>query len=134
MTVTSWPALSSSATSNRPINIVPPITRTFIVDFGFWISDVGFQTFAGHYPTSEIRNLTSVPLVVILLSQVRDQVLALHPAQRVLQLHELDENVMLRIKARRGHRRFEVEREPLLHAAHACPLGQIHEQHQVQNQ
>ena len=47
--------------------------------------------------------------VVILQPQVRDHLFALQVAQRVLQLHRLDEQVMLGIQPGRRHRRFEVE-------------------------
>src|SRR5262249_17038281 len=112
MTVTSWPALSNSATSSRPMNIVPPITRTLI-----------------RYDKRLKRRL-----IVILLSQVRDQVLSLHPTQCVLELHELDEDIVLGIQARRRHRTLEVEGKPLLHPPHAGALRQVEEQHQVQHQ
>src|SRR5580765_5271606 len=72
--------------------------------------------------------------VVILQAEVGDQILSAHPAQRVFQLHELDENVVLGIKAGRGHGRLEVKRQPLLNAAHSGALGQVHEQHQVEHQ
>jgi hypothetical protein len=41
--------------------------------------------------------------IVVFLAQMGDQVLAHHPAQRVLQLHRLDKQVMLGIKLRRAH-------------------------------
>ena len=41
-------------------------------------------------------------------------------AQRVLQLHQLNEQVVLRIQPGRVHRALEVEREPLLDAR-SCP-------------
>ena len=59
-------------------------------------------------------------LVVVLAPEVRDELLALHVAQRVLQLHQLDEQVVLRIQTRRVHRALEVERQPLLDAR-TCP-------------
>ncbi len=65
---------------------------------------------------------------------MRDQVLALHPPQRVLELHQLDEDVVLGIEPGRGHRRLEVEAEPLLDAAHAGALRQIEEQHEVEHE
>jgi len=37
-------------------------------------------------------------------------------AQRVLQLHRLNEKIVLRIEARRCLRRLEIEAEPLLDA------------------
>ena len=40
-------------------------------------------------------------LVVVLPSEVRDQFLAAHVAQRVLELHELNEQIVLGIEARR---------------------------------
>src|SRR6266849_8732023 len=71
--------------------------------------------------------------VVILLPQVRDQVLAHHPAQRVLQFHQLNEQIMLGIQVRRGHRRLEIETQPLLNPAHPRALRQIQEQNQIEH-
>jgi hypothetical protein len=67
-------------------------------------------------------------LVVIFLSQVRDQIFAHHPAKCVLQLNRLYEQIMLGIQAWRSHRRFEVKAEPFLNLAHARALRQIEEQ------
>src|SRR5579859_3344656 len=106
---TEWPAFSRSATSRRPMNSVPPMTSTFMQ-----------------------RGATTS--VVIFQAEVRDQRFAAHPAQRVFQFHQLNENVVLGIKPRRRHGRFEVEREPFLHAAHAGALRQVQEQHQVEHQ
>ena len=39
---------------------------------------------------------------------------------------------MLGIEPRRGHRRFEVEAQPLLDALHAGALGEVEKQHQVE--
>src|SRR5262245_41292838 len=72
-------------------------------------------------------------LIVVLQAEVRDQLLAPQVPQRVLQLHELDEQVVLGIEAGRGHGALEVEREPLLDAAHARAAGQVEEQRQVQD-
>src|SRR6266852_5233776 len=71
--------------------------------------------------------------VVILLPQVRDQVLAHHPAQRVLQFHQLNEQIMFGIQIGRGHRRFEIETQPLLNPSHARALRQIQEQNKIKN-
>ena len=59
------------------------------------------------------RNQTSV---VVLQPEVRDQVLAHDVAQRVLQLHRLDEQIVLRIEPLGRLRRLEVEAQPLLNA------------------
>src|SRR5579864_355299 len=72
-------------------------------------------------------------LVVIFLAQVSDQVLAHHPAKRVLELHGLDKQVMLGIEFRRAHGRFEIEAEPFLNAAHAGALGEIEEKNQIED-
>src|SRR3954471_6295143 len=65
--------------------------------------------------------------VVILQAEVRDQILAAHVTQRVLQLHQLDEQVVLRVEARRVHRALVIEGEPLLDAAHAGALREVEE-------
>ena len=47
--------------------------------------------------------------VVILQPQMRDQFLALQMPQRVLQLHQLNEQIMLGIQSRHRHRRLKVK-------------------------
>ena len=79
------------------------------------------------------ETVRSTYLVVVFLPQVRNQILAHHPAQRVLQLHRLDEQIMLGIQARCGHRGFEVEAQPFLDAAHSGALCQVEEQNQVEH-
>src|SRR5215469_10389514 len=67
---------------------------------------------------------------------MRDQLFALQMPQRVLQLHQLDEQVMLGVQARNRHRRFEIEAEPLLNADSLqlrATLCEIEEQDQVEN-
>ena len=56
-------------------------------------------------------------LVVILHTQVGQRVLLHQPAEGVLELPMLDEDVVLWIKARRCLWGLEVEREPFLYAA-----------------
>src|SRR5215813_7136324 len=53
--------------------------------------------------------------------------------QRVFHLHQLDEQIVLRIQAGRRHRALEVERQPLLDPRHARALRQVHEQRQIQH-
>src|SRR6266550_5791290 len=72
-------------------------------------------------------------LVVVLTAKMRDELLALEIAQRVLQLHQLDEQVVLRIEAAGVDRTLEVERQPLLDAMHAGALGKIEEQRDVED-
>src|SRR6202161_1325452 len=112
ITVTSWPACRSSFTSAWPMNRVPPITRTFRLA-GSWRLD---------------------PLVVVLEPKMCNQILSAHPTQRVLQLHQLNENVVLGIQPGSRHGSFEVEGQPLLNAFHARPLRQIQEKNQIQHQ
>src|SRR5262245_10866491 len=50
--------------------------------------------------------------IVVLASEMGDELLALHMPQRVLQLHELNKQVVLGIHLTRVHRRLEVERQP----------------------
>ena len=63
-------------------------------------------------------------------------ILALEVAQRVFQLHQLDEEIMLGIQARGRHRRLEVEAQPLLNARVLQlrrALGEVQKQHQVEH-
>ena len=46
----------------------------------------------------ERRNRTLASSVVVFPPEVRDELLAQHVAQRVLQLHQLDEQVVLRVQ------------------------------------
>src|SRR3954454_17880058 len=123
---TSWPPFTSSSTSWRPMNRVPPITSTFICSQ---------RKRCGSPPIGARRVFQKIQrLVVIFQTQVCDQVLAPHPAQRVLQFHQLDEDVVLGVNLGRVQRPLEVERHPFLDAPHPRPLRQIEEQHDVQHQ
>jgi hypothetical protein len=66
--------------------------------------------------------MKSAESVVIFRAEVSNQLFAHHPPQRIFQLHELDEKVVLGIELRRAHGRFEVKAEPFLNAAHAGAL------------
>src|SRR4051794_30046875 len=55
--------------------------------------------------------------VVVFPAQVSDDVFAHHPAQGVLQLGLLNEQVVLGLEAHGSHRALEVERQPFLDAA-----------------
>src|SRR5215472_16658481 len=75
-------------------------------------------------------------LIVIFQPQVSNQRLALQVAQRVLELHELDEQIVLRVESGRCHGGFQVETQPLLDAQPFelfTALGQVEEQHQVEH-
>src|SRR4029450_6898571 len=74
-----------------------------------------------------------VSSVVVLEAQVGDEVLALHVAQGVLQLHELDEQVVLGVEAGGGHGTLEVERQPLLDPAHPRAGREVAEDREVQD-
>src|SRR5580704_1903329 len=67
---------------------------------------------------------------------MRDEFLATQVPQSVLQLHQLDEQVVLGIEARGGHRALEIEAEPLLNAQAlelSSALGKVEEQDQVEH-
>src|SRR5262249_21393943 len=51
---------------------------------------------------------TLCTLVVILQAEMGDQRLAFQVAQCVLQLHQLDEQIVLRIESRRSHGRLQI--------------------------
>src|SRR6266487_3823132 len=71
--------------------------------------------------------------VVILKTQMRNQVFAAKVTKGVLELHQLDEDIVLGVERGCGHWRLEVEREPFLDAFHAGALGQIEEESQVEH-
>ena len=64
---------------------------------------------------------------------MRDQLLALHIPQRVLELHQLNEQVVLRIELGRVHRRLVVEGQPFLDARHARPLREVEKERRVEH-
>src|SRR5437868_742356 len=84
-------------------------------------------------PVTRAPTRTGCSLVVVLTAKMRDQILALDVPECVLQLHQLNEEIVFGIEPRRVLRRLEVEREPLLNAAHARALRQIHEQRHVED-
>ena len=73
-------------------------------------------------------------LVVIFLAEVGDHFFAHHPAQSIFEFHGLDEKVVLGVKRRRTHGRFEIEAEPFLDAVHAGALREIEEENEIENQ
>src|SRR5438094_8737495 len=84
-------------------------------------------------PITTAPTTTGCSLIVVLTAKMRDQLFALEIPQRVLQLHQLNEQIVFGIQARRVHGRFEVERQPFLDAAHAGALGEIEEQRHVED-
>ena len=56
---------------------------------------------------------------------MRNEIFAAHPAQRVLELHQLDEDVVLGVYLGRMHRPLEIEGQPLLNATHTRPARQV---------
>src|SRR5262245_16260552 len=91
--------------------------------------------------SAESQPMTSPPtiagwayvLVVVLTTEMRDELFALQEPQRVLQLHQLDEEIVFGIETRRVDRALEVERQPFLDAVHVRPLREIEEQGDVED-
>src|SRR5512134_2106560 len=67
-------------------------------------------------------------LLVVFDAEVGDLLLTHQPAQRVLELGLLNEQVVLRVQPLRRLRALEVERQPLLDAPHPGALRQVEEQ------
>src|SRR5687767_15853907 len=89
--------------------------------------DCGSVHWTGH---SSYQNVS----IVVFETEVSDQVLATQMTERVLQFHELNENVVLRIEARGGLRRLEVEGQPFLDPFHSGPLGEVQKKGEVEAQ
>src|SRR5205085_1548218 len=49
------------------------------------------------------------------------------------ELHQVDEDVVFGVETGRGHRRLEVEGEPLLNALHADALSEVEEEREVED-
>src|SRR5690242_4840938 len=82
----------------------------------------------------KLQNNWSCSSVVILQTQVRDQVFAHDVAQGVLQFHRLNEQIVLWSETFRRLWRLEIKAQPLLDADGAQfwrSLGEVEEQHQV---
>src|SRR5260221_5829046 len=73
------------------------------------------------------------PLIVVLTAKMRDELFALEIPQRVLQLRQLNEQVVLGVQVGGVYRSFEVERQPLLNATHAGALGKVEKQRDVEH-
>src|SRR5512139_813623 len=71
-------------------------------------------------------------LLVVVEAEVRDELLARDVAQRVLELRELDEEVVLRVEPLPDHRALEVEGEPLLDPGQAGALREVEEERDVE--
>src|SRR5262249_41026790 len=76
---------------------------------------------------------STISSIVIFHSQMGNQVLALQITECVLKLHQLNKKIVFRIQAGGVHGTFEIKAQPLLNAAHAAPLGQIHEKNEIQD-
>src|SRR4051812_19307237 len=75
-----------------------------------------------------------VPLLVVVLApKMGYELFTLEISQRVLEFHELDEQVVLGIETRGMNRTLEVEREPFLDAMHPGTFGEIEKQRDVQH-
>src|SRR4051812_32420496 len=72
-------------------------------------------------------------LVVVLTAEMCDELFALQIPERVLQFHQLNEQIVFRIEPRRMHRALEVERQPFLDAVHAGALRQVEEERDVEH-
>src|SRR2546428_612305 len=81
----------------------------------------------------EGRRRLAVSVLVVLDTEVRDLLLAHHPAQRVLQLGLLNEQVVLGVQPRRGLRALKVEGQPFLNAREPGASGQVEEQRQIEH-
>src|SRR5436305_14569181 len=85
--VTSCPSFSNSSTSSLPMKRVPPITNT-LIGFSARLSAIPRRALSGG--TRFLQKIQR--LIVIFQAQVRDEIFTLHPAQRIFELHQLDEN------------------------------------------
>src|SRR5713226_1166871 len=72
-------------------------------------------------------------LVVVLTAKMGDQLFAFEVPQRVLQLHQLNEQIVLGVESRRVNRTLEIEGQPLLNPVHARAAGEIQKQRDVQH-
>src|SRR5712692_2811334 len=72
-------------------------------------------------------------VLVVLDAEVRDLLLAHHPAQRVLELRVLNEQIMLGVEALGKLRALKVEGEPFLDARQSRAAGEIEEQREVEH-
>jgi hypothetical protein len=70
-------------------------------------------------------------LVVIFESQMCDELFAAEMTERVLKLHQLDENIVLGVETGGRLRGFEIERQPFLDTFHSGPLSKIQKQREV---
>ena len=73
-------------------------------------------------------------LLVVLQAEVRDLLFAHHPAQGVLELRLLDEEVVLGVDRGSVLGTLEVEGQPFLDALHAGALGEVEEQREVKHE
>src|SRR5260221_13196742 len=96
-------------------------------------SNAGWYRFVAMESPQTNPRVCDALLVVVLASQMRDQLLAPHVAQGVLELHELDEHVVFGVELGRVHGAFEVERQPFLDAAEPRALRQIEKERDVEH-
>src|SRR6266550_3281260 len=73
-------------------------------------------------------------VLVILDAEVRDLLFAHQPAQRVLELGVLNEEVIFGVKPGRGVRALEVERQPFLNPRQPGTPRQVEEQRKIEHE
>src|SRR5512134_3133234 len=118
-----WAA--APATSTRPIRAATSVLiLTRLLLDGFGARDR--RTPAPDRPRGVSPE--AVSLLVVFDAEVGDLLLTHQPAQRVLELGLLNEQVVLRVQPLRRLRALEVERQPLLDAPHPGALRQVEEQ------
>src|SRR5579872_3211564 len=89
------------------------------------------------YPTMAPRKSRGALLggksVIVFRPQMGNDVFPHHPAQRVLQLHQLNEQIVFWIKVLRSHGALEIKAQPLLRTVHVGPLREVEEEGQIEH-
>src|SRR6266545_1968601 len=95
--------------------------------------NVGFVKGDGLLERCVVSARLLVGVLVVFDAQVRDLVFAHHPAQRVLELGLLNEEVVLGIETGGHLRALKVEGQPFLNTEKPGPVRQIEEERQVED-
>src|SRR5690349_17291784 len=129
----SWPrtgvcAARGCATSVRTAVTARPASRRTAASVGCSIRE-----FLRIWWCAGARGGLLLSVLVVLDAQVRDLGFAHQPAQRVLELGLLNEEIVFWNQPGSGLRTLEVEGQPLLHAAQPGTVRQVEEQRQIEH-
>src|SRR4030095_5312326 len=85
------------------------------------------------WPNSSPKSPSRCNSIVVLHPEVRDHVFPPQKTEGILQFHQLNEQVMLRVESCSAHGTLEIETQPFLYSAHPAALRKVEEKYKVKD-